>query len=310
MGEGAFLGRDLALHGDVRPGVPSDWLHLSWLIETSHRVYTHWGNESLRQLLAGPGAVLWYEGRALRGALLVDVQPRGVGEARLLAVHDDADLTSFAGAVFPLLERRLARSQTRWLSFSNPERWLLDLLVARGYALKDRVVTYLRPGTDLRSGGNAAVRVQPALPEHLPGMLTVDAAAFEAFWRLDDRALRRALDEEAYVLVALGTPPLRARGDRNPEAVIGYLVADVWEARAHIVRLAVAPEYQGRGVATRLIAEVLRLMTADGAVREVTVNTQETNARSRGLYERLGFALTPTVEEVWARALDSPPDDD
>jgi len=92
--------------------------------------------------------------------------------------------------------------------------------------------------------------------------------------------------------------------------VIGYLVADVWEARAHIVRLAVAPEYQGRGVATRLIAEVLRLMAADGAVREVTVNTQETNARSRGLYERLGFALTPTVEEVWARALDSPPDDD
>ena len=60
-------------------------------METSRRVFTRWGDESLHALLAAPGAVVWYEGPALHGALLV-AAPRGVvAEARLLAVHDDAD---------------------------------------------------------------------------------------------------------------------------------------------------------------------------------------------------------------------------
>ena len=294
---------------DARPGVPSDWLRVSWLIETSRRVFTHWGSESLRELLAAPGAVVWQQGRALRGALLTDVRRRHVGDARLLVVHDDADLMQFGAEVLPLAERRLAHRGTGWLSFSSPDDWLLELLVPRGYMLKDRVITYVRQGMDVDARGNPHVVVRHALPEHLPGMLALDAAAFEPFWRLDGDTMRRHLGEDTCVLVAhLG------------EEVVGYLVAEVWEARAHIVRLGVAPEHQGRGVATRLIAQALRLMVAPhgepprdtflsrmGGVREVTLNTQETNARSRALYERLGFRVTGGVEEVWARALDPPP---
>jgi len=363
--------------------VPSDWLRVSWLIESSRRVFTHWGGESLRELLSGAGAVVWQQGRALRGVLLTDVRRREVGEVRLLAVHDDAYLPQFGEDVFALAERRLAHHGTRWLSFSSPDDWLRELLVARGYCLKDRVIAYARQGIDLSARGNPDVAVRPALPEHLPDMLAVDADAFEPFWRLDRDAMRRTLDEDACVLVALGGVPLpspppgygereqaRQDGDagawrtegspphsqlsagsagvlseysergqkpsltrgetwlssrpdyaaRGPDAVIGYLVADVWEARAHIVRLAVAPEYQGRGVATRLLDEAFRLLVPSGTsrrasdlrdlggegVREVTLNTQETNARSRALYERLGFRATGRVEEVWARALKPP----
>ncbi len=306
-------------HSDARPGVPSDWLRVSWLIETSRRVFTHWGGESLRELLAAPGAIVWQQGRALRGVLLIDPRRGEVGEARLLVVHDDADLMQFGAEVLPLAERRLAHRGTRWLSFSSPDDWLLELLASHGYRLKDRVITYARQGLGLDAQGNPDVAVQSALPEHLPGMLAVDSAAFEPFWRLDGDTMRRALDEDAYVLVALGTPPLPVLGERVGERglgpVIGYLVADVWEARAHIVRLAVASEHQGRGVATRLIAELFRRMAPGGdlrevggqGVREVTLNTQDTNERSRLLYERLGFRETGGVEEVWARELEPPP---
>lgn len=360
--------RDGARQGDARPAAPSDWLRLSWLIETSRRVYTRWGGESLRALLAEPGAVIWHQGRALRGAVLLDPRGGAVAEARLLVVHDDADRSVFAAEALSLAESRLARRGTRWVSFTSPEGWLRELLAARGYVLKDRVITYVRRGLDLRARGNTDVAVEEALPEDVPGMVAVDAAAFEPFWRLEREAMRRALDEEAYVLVARGSvragpragpggaweqaplpnPPPgygeRAKSSRAyardldslgalphdsvaplPEyregergAVVGYLTADVWEERAHVVRLAVVPEWQGRGVATRLMADLFRRLGAnvppsrrsdgdlreevvEAAVREVSLNTQETNLRSRRLYEALGFRLTGGVEEVWAR---------
>lgn len=302
------------LPGDARAGAPSDWLRVSWLVETSRRVYTRWGTETLRDLLAGPGAVVWQPGRTLKGALLTDGRHGAVATARLLAVHDNADLVQFGAEVLPLVERRLARQGVCWVSFSSPEAWLRELLAAHGYALKDRVITYARRGLDLEAQGNPDVAVEGALPEDVPGMLAVDREAFEPFWRLDAETLRRALDEDAYVLVA------------RWGAVVGYLTADVWEERAHVVRLAVAPAFQGRGVGTRLMAELFRRMGGGGAgastsrrssfdlrevgggalVREVTLNTQETNLRSRLLYEGLGFRATGGVEEVWAREVAPP----
>ena len=354
--ERSLTGRDRAWPGEARPAVPSDWLRVSWLIETSRRVFTHWGGESLRALLAGPGAVVWYQGRALRGALLVDA-PRGeVAEARLLAVRDDADPAQCVAETLPLVERRLALRGVRWVSFSSPEAWLRELLTAHGYALKDRVITYARRGLDLGAQGNPDVVVEEALLEDVPGMLAVDRAAFEPFWRLDAETLRRAMGEGTYTLVARwgASPhpsPLPGYGQREAEtphpdprasalataysgrgreAVIGYLTADVWEGRAHVVRLAVAPAFQRRGVGTRLMAELFRRMgggsdgaaTSQGlpsdlreapvgmAVREVTLNTQETNLRSRLLYEGLGFGVTGGVEEVWAREVTPAPHKD
>jgi len=335
--ERSLAGRDRAWPGEARPAVPSDWLRVSWLIETSRRVFTHWGGESLRALLAGPGAVVWYQGRALRGALLIDA-PRGeVAEARLLAVHDDADPAQCVAETLPLVERRLALRGVRWVSFSSPEAWLRELLVAHGYALKDRVITYARHGLDLDVWGNPDVVVEEALSEDVPAMVAVDRAAFEPFWRLDAETLRRAMGEGTYTLVARwGASPhpdprasalATAHSGRGREAVIGYLTADVWEGRAHVVRLAVAPAFQRRGVGTRLMAELFRRMGggSDGAatsqrlpsdlweaavgapVREVTLNTQETNLRSRLLYEGLGFRVTGGVEEVWAREVVAPP---
>ncbi|HHX43323.1 MAG TPA: GNAT family N-acetyltransferase [Chloroflexi bacterium] len=291
-------------------------------METSRRVFTRWGDESLHALLAAPGAVVWYEGPALHGALLV-AAPRGVvAEARLLAVHDDADPAQCVAETLPLVERRLARRGVRWVSFSAPETWLRGLLLAHGYALKDRVITYARRGLNLEVGGNPDVAVVEAQPADVPGMVAVDRAAFEPFWRFDATSLGRALEAGAYALVArwgaaphpgggVGAPPPAplSEGEERGD-VIGYLTAEAWAGRAHIVRLAVVPERQRRGVGTRLIAELFRRLRGDAAVREVTLNTQETNVRSRRLYEGLGFRPTGRVEDVWARELDPPADGD
>ena len=160
-----------------------------------------------------------------------------MGDARLLAVHDDADLGQFAEEVLSAAERRLCAVGSGWLSFSSPPDWLQALLAPRGYALKDRVITYARWGTAVAVGGDATVAVHHALPEHVTGMAAVDAAAFEPFWQLGRESLRRSLDEDNYVLVAIA-------GDTT----VGYLVSDSGGAR-HIVRLAVRPSDRDGGSA-------------------------------------------------------------
>ena len=59
----------------------------------------------------------------------------------------------------------------------------------------------------------------------------------------------------------------------------------------YIQTLGVIPAYEGRKVATGLVARVLATAAARGVVR-VALDVRETNRRARSLYTRLGFRAT------------------
>ncbi|MET8133506.1 GNAT family N-acetyltransferase [Streptomyces sp. NPDC005251] len=86
---------------------------------------------------------------------------------------------------------------------------------------------------------------------------------------------------------------LRAAVDPDNERVelIGRLTADIHpEGRAHayLWMIGVAPERQGEGLGRALIESVLDRCDREG----LAAYLEASNARSRALYERLGFVLT------------------
>ncbi|MFF3407302.1 GNAT family N-acetyltransferase [Streptomyces sp. NPDC002742] len=90
-----------------------------------------------------------------------------------------------------------------------------------------------------------------------------------------------------------GPARLRAAVDPDNERVelIGRLTADIHpEGRAHayLWMIGVAPERQGEGLGGALIESVLDRCDREG----LAAYLEASNARSRALYERLGFALT------------------
>jgi GNAT superfamily N-acetyltransferase len=90
-----------------------------------------------------------------------------------------------------------------------------------------------------------------------------------------------------------GPAQLRAAVDPDNERVelIGRLTADIHpEGRAHayLWMIGVAPERQGEGLGGALIESVLDRCDREG----LAAYLEASNARSRALYERLGFALT------------------
>ncbi|MEV6016006.1 MULTISPECIES: GNAT family N-acetyltransferase [unclassified Streptomyces] len=90
-----------------------------------------------------------------------------------------------------------------------------------------------------------------------------------------------------------GPAQLRAAVDPDNERVelIGRLTADIHpEGRAHayLWMIGVAPERQGEGLGGALIGSVLDRCDREG----LAAYLEASNARSRALYERLGFELT------------------
>jgi ribosomal-protein-alanine N-acetyltransferase len=73
--------------------------------------------------------------------------------------------------------------------------------------------------------------------------------------------------------------------------VVGFAVAGLVPPQAELESIAVAGEYQRRGVARSLFAALAHELPAAG-VREVFLEVRASNQAAQGLYRALGFAET------------------
>lgn len=160
---------------------------------------------------------------------------------------------------------------------------LLELDLRRGRTAPDQ--PSLRSG-HRRRGGWALRRARGT---DRPQVLSVDHAAFDPFWRLDDASLDDAL---------AATPGRRFRVAvwpksrlRHGRAVAGYAVTGLALNQGYIQRLAVHPDIQSKGAGRALLADGLQWLERRGAARAL-VNTQETNERALRLYASFGFQLS------------------
>ena len=69
---------------------------------------------------------------------------------------------------------------------------------------------------------------------------------------------------------------------------VGYEVTLLYDYGAYLTRLAVLPEWQGRGIGRALLHGTL--VHFQGRVPVLTVNTQASNAASLHLYQQIGFS--------------------
>lgn len=130
-----------------------------------------------------------------------------------------------------------------------------------------------------------------------PGILAVDALAFDEFWKLDSQGLDDAIR-------ATPTARVRVLGGRGAP-VDAYSVTGRAGDRGYIQRLAVHPDHHRNGIGATLVNDALRWLVRRGA-RQALVNTQERNRGALALYLHCGFVREPAGLTVLTCDLGAP----
>jgi ribosomal-protein-alanine N-acetyltransferase len=121
---------------------------------------------------------------------------------------------------------------------------------------------------------------------------------------LSDADLDEIVAIEAATFSNPWTRPMYVRELQNPDVSFLYVLridqriagfCSFWLVldEIHINNLAIRHEYQGQGLGTVLLQEVLQAGATRGAER-ATLEVRRSNAPARRLYERLGFEVAAT----------------
>jgi ribosomal-protein-alanine N-acetyltransferase len=126
--------------------------------------------------------------------------------------------------------------------------------------------------------GDSRVFLRFATEGDLNGVLEVERLSFSIGKQWDRSDFQNALRDLFLV-----------SGEKE---ISGFLIACCWEKerRAAILRIAVHPDYRGRGIATILIEEAIdRLREMD--IREVELDVDVVKRGAIQLYEAVGFKI-------------------
>lgn len=136
--------------------------------------------------------------------------------------------------------------------------------------------------------------VEPlAGPADLEGILEIDQASFLRPWTRE--MYEAELDHPTVTRIfVIRTPAWRVAG----YCATWFLLPDI-----HINNLAVRPDCRRRGLATRLLAQVLRASQDSGGER-ATLEVRRSNHAARTLYEGLGFRIRGVRHDYYADPVD------
>jgi ribosomal-protein-alanine N-acetyltransferase len=124
------------------------------------------------------------------------------------------------------------------------------------------------------------VSIRPMLPADLDAVVETDASAFDPLWCNSLHTLQKA-----YSLAVAATVAEEAG------VVLGYQISTGNMLGAHLARLGVRREAQGRGIGAALVSDLILRLSPRNPAR-ITVNTQAENGASLALYQKLGFVRT------------------
>lgn len=151
----------------------------------------------------------------------------------------------------------------------------------------EEIVTYRheRPGSLATTAGPSRLRfvqvdpVDSALPR---AVHEVDIASFPWLW------WNSAAEFQTY----LQFPGVEVWAGYLGDRLVAYAGFTNYRQWSHLDRIATHPDHQGQGLGREVLLFAVRQMVRERA-RSISLSTQANNARSRRLYENMGFVRTP-----------------
>ncbi|MCG3207889.1 MAG: hypothetical protein FOGNACKC_01489 [Anaerolineae bacterium] len=265
----------------VRPLRPGDIHQLNRLISSDWRVQLRIvPSELLTKIRSLPGFVA--EDRVgLRGFIMFEPLPSQMGLLVATGLRDTWRVEPYLDLLLPPVQQSARANGLGALAYIGNAEWLVDHLKSRGFQVREWIVAYERAGSSLPPHlSPTPALLRTAHFNDLPALLNLDDLAFEHIWHKSAGNFSEALARADSFTVAL-----------IDNHIVAYQWSELYGKHAHLTRLAVHPDYQGRGIGAQLLHRAITDSLSLGA-DWITLNTQENNRRSQALYERFGFVNT------------------
>jgi len=265
----------------VRSAVLTDQRQIANLMHFSPTIHRHldW-RYPLDWIGSPPFFVLENQGQII-SALACPPDPLSVAWVRLFVNSGRLSLEQSWQLLWDAARLDLSHKQGYTVAAIVLQDWYHSLLINSGFSSRQSIVMLERDGpSPVDISLPAGLSIRSMLQYDLPAVAEVDAAAFEPLWQNSFSSLERAYPQAVLATVA------EADGQ-----VLGYQLSTRNPLGAHLARLAVRPELQGRGVGRLLVADLIQQAERHG-MYHLTVNTQSDNAASLALYRKIGFHET------------------
>ena len=274
----------------ARPATPADQSAVSTLTRFEERVHVHLDWQSAEDWLGAQPFFVAERNQHLVGALACPPAPPDTAWVRVFALQGNISAAEVWQLLWPLARHTLEGMGTEQIAGLSLDGWIDPLYLSAGFKLTHSVVVLNRAPTPAPHIDSPA-RLRLATPDEHETVIAVDTAAFRPPWQISAGVARRALEQACCLTVA-----------EMDHQIVGYQLTTPTAGGAHLSRLAVLPAWQGRSIGAALVADMIERCRQQGA-RQLTVNTQDTNAASLTVYERLGFRRTGASYPVYQLAL-------
>ncbi len=265
----------------VRPAVLTDQRQIANLMHISPTLHRHldW-RYPLDWIGSPPFFVLENHGQII-SALACPPDPPAMAWVRLFVNSGELPLEDSWWRLWDAARFDLTHKQGFTVAAIVLQDWYGTLLVTSGFLNRQYIVMLERDAQgSLDLSLPAGFLIRGMLQYDLPAVAEVDASAFEPLWQNSLSSLQLAYPQAVLATVA------EAGGQ-----VVGYQLSTRNPLGAHLARLAVRPELQGRGVGRALVADLIQQAERHG-MYHLTVNTQSDNSSSLALYKKIGFRET------------------
>jgi ribosomal protein S18 acetylase RimI-like enzyme len=267
----------------VRPAVEWDHDRIASLIYYESSSHRHLDWHSPLEWIGSPYYWVREEGGNITAALACPEDPPHVAWIRYFGHYHYLSPAQAWESLWGAAREEIALAgEQKHVAAIVVRQWFQSLLGSSGFELKQNIVMLELRHENIRAFPKPhGIRIRPMLDVDVPVVARLDLEAFGAFWHNTEKVLERARLQCASATVA----------EDDSGAIVGYQLSTKNPFGAHLARLAVRPNLQGKGVGTALVGQLVQTLIA-GQFSKLSVNTQADNNASLALYKKMGFIRT------------------
>lgn len=275
----------------IRTALPADQSHIANLMYFEAQVHRHLDWRTPLEWLGAPEYWVLEQYGILSAVLACPPDPANAAWLRLFAASSSIPASQAWHVLWEVAQDTLSGHGLTAAAIVMHD-WLKELLRNSGFSETQKVVTLCQNNAPFDWQANPhQLTIRPMTRADLPFVAALDAAAFAPLWQNSLSSLQFALS-----LAEISTVGVL------DDQIVAYQMSTRNPFGAHLARLAVHPQQQGKHFGYLMVQDLLKKIQAQGLSR-VTVNTQSDNAASLALYQKIGFKRTGEQYCVFTRTL-------